>query len=228
MLDVHIVKQRGHVGIDISFSCEEGRLLALTGPSGCGKTTIIRTLAGLERPDSGHISFKQKDWYNSTKKIFLQPRRRKVGYVFQEHTLFPHLTVRNNIGFACRDEQRVTELLELLRIRHLEDSSPQQISGGERQRAALAQALASEPEVLLLDEPFSALDGLTRKRLHRELSSLKNRLGIPIILVTHDLEEARELGDHHVCLEQGTVISCTRKDRAGVVPAPLAALPVCC
>ncbi len=225
MLDVHIVKQRGHVRIDISFSCEEGRLLALTGPSGCGKTTIIRTLAGLERPDSGHISFKQRNWYNSTKQIFLQARRRKVGYVFQEHTLFPHLTVRKNIAFACRDEQRVTELLELLRIRHLEDSRPQQISGGERQRAALAQALASDPEVLLLDEPFSALDSLTRNRLRGELSNLKNRLRIPIILVTHDLDEARQLADHHICLEQGSVVSCTQKNKKCFIPVPLTALP---
>lgn len=225
MLDVHIVKQLGHVGIDISFSCEEGRLLALTGPSGCGKTTIIRTLAGLERPDSGHISFKQRDWYNSTKQIFLQARKRKVGYVFQEHTLFPHLTVRNNIGFACRDEQRVTELLELLRIRHLEDSSPQQISGGERQRAALAQALASDPEVLLLDEPFSALDSITRNRLRGELGNLKNRLQIPIILVTHDLDEARQLADHHICLEQGSVVPCTPKNKKSFIPVPLTSLP---
>jgi len=224
MLDVHIVQQRGHVGIDLSFSCAGGRLLALTGPSGCGKTTIIRALAGLERPDSGFIRHKQRDWFCSTRNIFLQPRKRKVGYVFQEHTLFPHLSVRKNIGFACRDQARVTELLELLRIRHLEDSSPRRISGGERQRAALAQALASDPDVLLLDEPFSALDGLTRSRLRGELSILKKRLEIPIILVTHDLDEARELSDHHICLEQGTVVSCTREPRH-CLPGSLAALP---
>ncbi len=224
MFDVHIVKQRGRVKINLSFSCEEGRLLVLTGPSGCGKTTIIRTLAGLERPDSGFIRFKQRDWYNSTKQIFLQARKRKVGYVFQEHTLFPHLTVRNNIGFACRDEQRVTELMELLRIRHLEDSCPGQISGGERQRAALAQALGSAPDVLLLDEPFSALDGLTRSRLCREICALKERLGIPIILVTHDLDEARQLGDYLICLEQGAVLSCARKNTESCISSPLVAV----
>lgn len=224
MLDVQIVKQRGHVAIDINFSCDDGNLLVLTGPSGCGKTTIIRTLAGLERPDSGSIRYRKRDWFCSTQNIFLQPRKRKVGYVFQEHTLFPHLSVRKNIGFACRDRNRVTELLDLLRIRHLEDSRPQQISGGERQRAALAQALASDPDVLLLDEPFSALDGLTRNRLRGELGALKKRLRIPIIMVTHDLDEARELGDHHICLEQGTVIPCTR-DHGNCLPESLAALP---
>ncbi len=228
MLDIHFLIRRGHVSIDINFSCDDGRLLALTGPSGCGKTTIIRALAGLERPDSGHIRYKKKNWFNSTRNIFLQPRKRKVGYVFQEHTLFPHLTIRKNIAFACKDPNLVTELLELLRIRHLEDSSPQQISGGERQRTALAQALASNPDVLLLDEPFSALDGPTRKRLCRELSTMKEQFGIPIILVTHDLEEASQLGDHHICLEQGTVIPCRRRDVTGAVPAPLTVSPVCC
>ena len=143
--------------------------------------------------------------------------------MFQEHTLFPHLSLRKNIAFACRDQERVTELLELLRIRHLEDSRPQQISGGERQRAALAQALASQPEVLLLDEPFSALDSLTRSRLCEELGALKKRLEIPIVLVTHDLDEARQLGDHHVCLEQGTIVSRAQKNTRCFIPAPPAA-----
>ena len=226
MLDAHIIKQRGHFTVDISFSCAGGRLLALTGQSGSGKTTIIRALAGLDQPDSGYIRFKQTHWYSSKDRIFLKARKRKVGYMFQEHTLFPHLSVRKNISFACRDEQRVTELLELLRIRHLEDSRPHQISGGERQRTALAQALASEPEVLLLDEPFSALDGITRKRLRARLLDLKRRLDIPIIMVTHDLDEARQLADEHICLEQGAVVTCEQEIRnSGFIPASFAVLP---
>ena len=226
MLDVHIIKQRGHLNIDINFSCGDGQLLALTGPSGAGKTTIIRALAGLEHPDSGYISYNQTYWYNSVCNTLLPARRRKVGYVFQEHTLFPHLTVRKNIGFACKDEDRITELLDLLRIRHIKNSRPQQISGGERQRAALAQALASAPDVLLLDEPFSALDSITRNRLRSEIKNIKNRLTIPIIMVTHDLEEARQLADHHVCLEQEAVITCEQEIDRHFIPSSLAALPL--
>lgn len=227
MLDAHIIKQRGHVTVNISFSCAGGQLLALTGPSGSGKTTIIRSLAGLEQPDSGHISLRKSCWYDSVCGISLKARKRKVGYMFQEHTLFPHLSVRKNISFACRDEQRVTELLEMLRIRHLEDSRPHQISGGERQRAALAQALASDPEVLLLDEPFSALDSITRNRLHVRLLELKRRLAVPIIMVTHDLDEARQLADQHICLEKGAVVTCDKERRnSAFVPEFLAALPV--
>lgn len=227
MLDAHIIKQRGHVTVDISFSCAGGQLLALTGPSGSGKTTIIRSLAGLEQPDSGYISLRQECWYNSVGGIFLKARKRKVGYMFQEHTLFPHLNVRKNISFACRDEQRVTELLEMLRIRHLEDSRPHQISGGERQRAALAQALAAGPEVLLLDEPFSALDSITRNRLRAQLLDLKHRLAIPIIMVTHDLDEVRQLADQHICLENGAVTFCGRERKnSSFIPPSLAALPV--
>ncbi len=225
MLDAHIIKQRGHFTVDISFSCQGGQLLALTGPSGSGKTTIIRVLAGLEQPDTGYIRYNQTHWYNSADRVFLKARKRKVGYVFQEHTLFPHLTVRKNIGFACRDGQRVTELLELLRIRHLENSLPHRISGGERQRTALAQSLASRPDVLLLDEPFSALDSITRNRLRVELKNLKNRLAVPIIMVTHDLDEARQLADQHVCLEQGAVITCEQESGSVFIPAALAALP---
>lgn len=225
MIDAHIIKQRGHFTVDISFSCQGGKLLALTGPSGSGKTTIIRALAGLEQPDTGYIRYNQTHWYNSADSVFLKARKRKVGYVFQEHTLFPHLTVRKNIGFACRDEQRVTELLELLRIRHLEDSLPHLISGGERQRTALAQSLASRPDVLLLDEPFSALDSITRNRLRIELKELKNRLAVPIIMVTHDLDEARQLADQHVCLEQGAAVACEQESNSGFIPAALAALP---
>jgi len=211
MLEAHIVKQQGRVRVQVDFSCGDGCLLALTGPSGCGKTTIIRALAGLIQPDKGSIKYGRTDWYNRNKKIFLQPRKRKVGYVFQEHTLFPHLSVRKNIGFACKDQKRITALLELLRIRHLEDSKPGVISGGERQRTALAQALASTPDVLLLDEPFSALDSQTRSRLCTELLQLKKQLGIPIILVTHDLNEARLLADQHIYLEQKTTVTSSQQ-----------------
>ncbi len=206
MLDVQIIKKRGHFTVDISFSCPDGRLLALTGASGSGKTTIIRALAGLDQPDAGHIKYGDTYWYQGSADICLKARKRRVGYVFQEHTLFPHLSVRKNIAFACRDEDRVSELLDMLGIRHLEHSSPCRISGGERQRTALAQALASNPDVLLLDEPFSALDNGTKARLRARLLRIKEQFSLPIVLVTHDLEEACRLADNHICLDQGVVI----------------------
>ncbi|HHB76893.1 MAG TPA: ATP-binding cassette domain-containing protein [Desulfobulbus sp.] len=226
MLDVHIIKQRGQFSVDVNFFCPDGRLLALTGPSGSGKTTVIRALAGLDRPDCGHISYRKKYWYHSTTSCFLKPRKRKVGYMFQEHTLFPHLSVRKNIAFACRDDERVSKLLRLLSIEHLADSRPHRISGGERQRTALAQALASDPDVLLLDEPFSALDTMTRNRLRHLLLDLKESLKIPIIMVTHDLEEARQLSDQHICLEKGAVVACERKTGNNFIPSLLAPAPI--
>jgi molybdate transport system ATP-binding protein len=200
MLDVRITNKRSFCTIDIDFQCAGGKLTALTGPSGAGKTTIIRALAGLEKPDSGRISFGETSWFNSADKTWVPARARKVGYVFQEHTLFPHLNIEKNVGFSCRDRSRVHELLEILGIRHLAEMMAHQVSGGERQRAALAQALASDPQVLLLDEPFSALDTITRIRLREELKRLKNQLNIPVILVTHDLEEADCLADNIINL----------------------------
>lgn len=200
MLDVQIQKKRTHCTIQVDFRCAGGTLTALTGSSGAGKTTIIRALAGLEKPDSGHISSGNKIWFNSADRTWVPARKRKVGYVFQEHTLFPHLNIEQNVGFSCRDKTRVHELLELLGIGHLAQTMVHSVSGGERQRAALAQALASDPQVLLLDEPFSALDAGTRSRLRLELKRLKSRLQIPIILVTHDLDEAHLLADNRIHL----------------------------
>ena len=194
MLEGRIVKKRGHFTIDISFTCENGKLLALTGSSGAGKTTVIRALAGLNKPDRGQIVYDKKVWFDGAK-IWVPARDRRIGYVFQEHTLFPHLNVEKNVGFSCKNKTRITELLEMLGIRHLALKKPHQISGGERQRAAFAQALASDPQVLLLDEPFSALDAVTRVRLRQELKRLKSQLDIPIVFVTHDLEEASYLAD---------------------------------
>lgn len=211
MLEARLKKKRDHFVVEVDFSCPDGKLLTLTGPSGSGKTTIIRTLAGLEKPDSGRIQYGKRLWYDSSKNHFLNARFRRVGYVFQEHTLFPHLTVRENVSFACKDKEHVTALLETLRISHLAKSMPHQISGGEKQRAALAQALASGPDVLFLDEPFSALDTHTRLRLRQELSHLKRQLSIPIVMVTHDLEEARQLGDINICLNRGVVEPCEER-----------------
>jgi len=204
-LNAHLFKRLAHFTIDVGFSCGDGELLAFVGPSGAGKTSIIRMLAGLEQPDGGLIRHDHNDWFDADARVNLPPQQRQLGYVFQDHTLFPHLSVEKNIGFAARDPRRVEELLALLSITPLRQRKPGQISGGERQRAALAQALASEPKVLLLDEPFSALDVLTRKQLRRELRALKSALKIPILLVTHDLDEAMYLADHVLPIDRGVI-----------------------
>lgn len=207
-LKAEIKKKLADFSINVSFSCNDGNLLALTGPSGAGKTTIIRCIAGLEQPDSGHIAHNGSCWYDSSRKINLATRHREVGYVFQEHTLFPHLNIEKNVAFACRDKDRVTELLQTFGINSLRKRMPNQVSGGERQRAALAQALAGRPKVLLLDEPFSALDIATRKKLREELKQIKNDLHLPVILVTHDLEEADYLADEHLVIAGGIKQKC--------------------
>lgn len=227
MLEARIVKQRPHCRIDVRLLCGKGSLLALTGPSGAGKTTIIRILAGLERPDAGYISCHGSCWYNDQDKTWLASRKRRVGYVFQEHTLFPHLSVADNVGFSCTSKKQVQDLLGLFRIGHLARSMPHQISGGERQRTALAQALASRPGLLLLDEPFSALDTANRLRLRRELKQLKTVLDIPIILVTHDLEEASALGDIHIRLPEAEVFfEISDGERLTTQTAPCASHPL--
>ena len=195
MLEVNIIKHMPGFDVTAEFSCSAGNLIGVTGPSGAGKTTLIRILAGLETADEGCIRFNGQTWFDSRLKINMKPQAREVGYVFQEHTLFPHLTVRGNIGFVQKDTRRVEQLLALFKIGHIAEHNPYQISGGERQRTAFAQALARTPKVLLLDEPFSALDAATRNRLQHELKKLKQSLGLPIIHVTHDMAEAEYLAD---------------------------------
>ncbi len=224
MLEAHIIKKRDRFTVDVRLRCPAGDLLVLTGPSGSGKTTVIRALAGLEPPDAGYIRFRERYWFKATDRILLKARQRRVGYVFQEHTLFPHLTVEKNVAYGCRDPQRVAELLAMLRIRHLAASRPHEISGGERQRAALAQALATGPEVLLLDEPFSALDNQTRHRLRMELKRLQERLQLAVIMVTHDPDEARQLADHHIILRRGAATEPDlKKGRLSMLPGSLPA-----
>lgn len=195
MLQVAIEKQMPDFLLQICFSCENASLLALTGPSGAGKTTLIRILAGLERADRGRISLNGTVWFDSEQKIFLSPQQREVGYVFQEHTLFPHMSIAENISFIATDKAKALQLLHLFHIAHVAKRKPHQISGGERQRAAFAQALAREPKILLLDEPFSALDPETRTKLQQELVKLKKSLAMPVIHVTHDKDEAEFLAD---------------------------------
>jgi len=215
MLEVDISKEMPGFELRASFSCGANELLALTGPSGAGKTTLVRILAGLSKADSGRISLAGVTWFDSNAGVCLPPQARQVGYVFQEHTLFPHLNIIDNLALVCKDKQLVGYLLDLFRIGHIAASRPHQVSGGERQRAAFAQALACGPKVLLLDEPFSALDQESRNRLQEKLLTLKRDLNMPIIHVTHDNAEAKLLADKSLYLDR--FFSNTRKPMAAEV-----------
>lgn len=191
----------------VDLAVARGELLALLGPSGCGKTTALRLIAGFEHPDSGRI------WLGDGDVTSTPPHRRRVGMVFQSYALFPHLTVRENIAFglamakAPRGEidARVREMLALIRLSGAADRYPHQLSGGQQQRVALARALAPRPQVLLLDEPLSALDARIRAELRAEIRAIQQQLGITTIYVTHDQEEALALADRVAVMNAGQI-----------------------
>ncbi len=204
--------QDAPIPLNAHIRCEPGQVLALVGPSGSGKSTILCAIAGLRNIAEGRISCNGRVWYDSEKHINVATRRRRVGFVFQSYALFPHLSALANVmeGLGSSRngdrERRGRDLLELVRLGGLEERRPSELSGGQQQRVALARALARDPEVLLLDEPFSSVDRVTRQRLHRELGHLRGRLRMPIVLVTHDLEEAVRLGDRMSILHHGQTL----------------------
>jgi putative spermidine/putrescine transport system ATP-binding protein len=192
---------------DFDLSAERGEFVSFLGPSGCGKTTTLRMIAGFEYPDEGTISVDEKDITH------LPPNRRNVGMVFQSYALFPNMTVARNVGFGMRVKKRpsaaikkrVGELLDLINMPEKADRYPYQLSGGQQQRVALARALAVEPEVLLLDEPLSALDAKIRVALRKEIRAIQRQLGITTVYVTHDQEEALSLSDRVVVMSEGRI-----------------------
>lgn len=207
MLVVDIKKELQDFTLDLQFSLGN-EILVLFGPSGCGKTTTLRCIAGLVKPDAGRIELDGQLFYAAKQGLCLPPQRRRVGYMFQELALFPHMNVYKNIWYGVKnhDDKAVAlyeRLLSLLKIESLTKRSILQLSGGERQRVALARALMAEPHLLLLDEPLSALDKGTREELQSELKNLQRLWQIPFILVTHDMEEAKALGDEILFIEQG-------------------------
>jgi len=167
--------------------------VALVGPSGAGKTSVLRAVTGLVKPQSGRIGLDGEVWFDAERRVFRRPDERRVGLVFQEYALFPHMTVRQNVAYGGRG--RADEFLERFRISHLANARPTELSGGERQRVALARALARDPGVLLLDEPLSALDAHTKVAVRGELQELLREFGLPTLLVTHDYEDAASLAD---------------------------------
>ncbi len=185
-------------------------LTVLFGPSGCGKTTVLRCLAGLERPEQGSIRCGDETWLDTAKRIFRTPQQRGVGFVAQVLALFPHKTVFGNVAYGLpwsqRKRERIAEMLELCGLQGLEHRYPHQLSGGQQQRVALARALVRRPRLLLLDEPLSALDAVSREQLRHELRRLLSGFGIPVIFVTHDRSEAIALADQIVVMDQGRVL----------------------
>lgn len=199
--------------LNVDISLDHG-ILALVGHSGAGKTTILQCVAGLQKPTCGEINIHGKTVYSSELNIDLPIRNRRVGYVFQDYALFPHMTVEKNLmygkpkkGNSPGHDLSVTRVLEMLKIEHLSNRYPSKLSGGEKQRVALARALMTEPELMLLDEPLSALDSDTRSTLQKELLKLQALWHIPFILVTHDLQEAETLGDQIIKLDRGKLES---------------------
>ncbi|MDY7114980.1 ABC transporter ATP-binding protein [Halomonas sp. SSL-5] len=204
--------QSGPIPLAADFHCAAGELLALVGPSGSGKTTLLRAIAGLARPATGRVSVGEETWLDAEAGICLSPQRRRVGLVFQDYALFPHLTALGNVMVAlghlpsAERRRRAEEWLSRVRLDGLAGRHPGELSGGQRQRVALARALARNPRVLLLDEPFSAVDQVTRRRLQRELALLRQEIRIPIVLVTHDLDEAAALADRLCVLHAGRTL----------------------
>lgn len=201
MLHIHIKKQLSHFDLDVQLEVDK-EIIALCGPSGSGKTTILHCLAGLRKADHGIIRLNDKVFFHN-KKIYIPTEKRRIGYLFQDYALFPHMTVWKNIAYGMKTEKFAKELMAELRIKHLHDQYPHNISGGEKQRVAIARAFATEPELLLLDEPFSALDDRARMNSHEALLRIHKLWKIPIILVTHNHDEAIKLADRIIYLQEG-------------------------
>ncbi|MGH9240238.1 MAG: ABC transporter ATP-binding protein [Vicinamibacterales bacterium] len=197
---------------DISLDVAARESIVLVGPSGCGKTTLLRMIAGLDVPDSGEIWLDGRLVARGGRSL-VPPHQRRIGLVFQDLALWPHLTVRGSLSFVMESvgvaksewNERIERVLKLVRIEALADRSPHQLSGGEQQRSAVARALASEPTLLLLDEPFSSLDAELRHELRGELRDLQQRLGLPTVYVTHDTDDAHELADRVVTMRSGRI-----------------------
>ena len=196
----------GEFTLDVQFNIAQGEFVTLFGESGAGKTTLLRMLAGLAQPDEGSLRVNGETCFGGG--MTLPPQQRRAGYMFQDYALFPNMTVRGNLEFALRkgaDKKRVDELIEMMALGALQYRKPATLSGGQQQRVALARALAAEPQLLLLDEPFSALDQETRLRLQDEVLGLQRHFGIAAIMVSHDVSEVYKLSKWVLVIEGGRI-----------------------
>lgn len=212
-------ERRFELSVSFTGSCQR---IVLFGPSGAGKTLTLKAVAGLLKPDDGAITLSGQPLFDAARGIDIPTRARAAAYLFQDYALFPHLNVRQNVGFALRrgwlnprsreTSQAVEYWLDAFDLMAVAGSFPAQLSGGQKQRVALARALVAEPRILLLDEPFAALDAGMRERMRRELSELQTRLDIPMVLITHDEADVAVFGDQVVQLAEGTVREVARYD----------------
>jgi len=219
------LQQSGLIPLEVELTVKQGEIMVLLGPSGSGKTTILRSISGLYKPSSGQIICNGNTWFNQKEQINISTQQRSVGFLFQHYALFPHLTAKQNIGIALGHiektyrSDRAQQLMDMVHMQGLEHRFPHQLSGGQQQRIALARALARDPDVLLLDEPFSAVDHQTRIKLIRELAQLRDQLKMPIIHVTHDLNEARRIADKICVIHHGKTLQVNTPDN--IMSGPL-------
>ncbi|MEA2310842.1 MAG: molybdate transport system ATP-binding protein [Solirubrobacteraceae bacterium] len=227
MLRADLRAQLGALTLDVSLEVPRSRCLALAGPSGAGKSSILRAIAGLVKPEHGHVRCGEVVWLDTDRRIDLAPELRGVGYVFQDYALFGHLRAWQNVAYALQHvprpqrRARAVALLDRFGAAGIADDRPQTLSGGERQRVALARALAREPTALLLDEPLAALDARTRAAASRELAAVLRGAGVPSLLVTHDFIEAALLGDEVAVVDGGRIVQ--RGTAAGLAAKPASA-----
>ncbi|MFG6118707.1 sulfate/molybdate ABC transporter ATP-binding protein [Thalassobacillus sp. B23F22_16] len=231
-LKVAITKKLNHFQLNVDFEVNSG-VTGIIGPSGCGKSMTLQCLAGLQTPDSGEIRLDDQILYHSGDQINVKPKDRKIGYVFQNYALFPHMTVEENITYGLKGKsheekkQRADDMIEKVQLAGLEDHFPEQLSGGQQQRVALARTLVTEPELLLLDEPFSALDYHVKHILEQELIRiLEEYYTGTVLLVTHNMEEAYRLCDHLILYDQGQIVQSGKKEDVFQRPATVSAARV--
>ncbi len=211
------------IPLNVSFRVEPGELLALVGHSGSGKTTLLRCIAGLWTPPRARVTVEGTPWIDTSIKVNLPPYKRRAGLVFQNYALFPHMSAAQNVMAAMEhsDAAEAERLLDLVNLQGMAHRKPAQLSGGQQQRVAVARALARKPQALLLDEPFSAVDRATREKLYTEIIALRRHLKMPVVLVTHDVNEAQLLADRMAVIEKGQLV---REGTTADVMADAAAL----
>lgn len=213
---IHISLQKkllgvnGEMPLDIDISIEEGKLVTLYGNSGAGKTSVLRMIAGLLNADKGLIDVNKNIWLDTERGICLKPQQRKIGFVFQDYALFPNMTVKENLDFALekgRNKEIITDLINIIELNDLQNRKPENLSGGQKQRVALARALVRKPEILLLDEPFSALDSTMRAKLQDYILKVHKQFKLTILLVSHDIAEVVKMSHTIIVLENGRIIN---------------------